>query len=207
MVAAGHFTPEIAGLLGRERETPSLGTGWLLTLPQTRGFAAGRCPAPDANTKFSLQDDTLAQTQTRDFRCGTSTANRRRRSCERSHRIPCNNPSQKCPEPKPGQSPSQKHSAETQSEVPAKALDKRNRQKRSAGNATMGPHCRLSSLNWQKTPQWGPKWRSPGPQCKNNNADRKRCFRKTPGERSLLNSRKAKGFGSPPAMRPHSRLF
>ena len=59
----------------------------------------------------------------------------------------------------------------------------------------------------QKMPQWGPKWRSPGPQCKNNNANRKRCFRKTPGERGLLNSRKAKGPESPPAIRPHSRLF
>lgn len=67
MVTAGHSTPETADLLGRERETPSLSTGWLLTLQQTRGFVARRCPAPNANAKFSLQNDTLAQTQTRDF--------------------------------------------------------------------------------------------------------------------------------------------
>lgn len=164
-------------------------------------------PCPRRKHEISLQDGTLAQAQTRDFRCGTLTANRRRKSCERPHRIPCNNSSQKRPEPKPGQSPSQKHPVETQSEVPAKALDKRDRRKRSAENATMGPHYRLSSLNWQKTPQWGPKWRSPGPQCKNNDAVCKQCFRKTPGERGLLNLGKAKGPESPPAIRPHSRLF
>ena len=165
MAAAGHSTPETADLLGRERETPSLSTGWLLTLPQTRGFVARRCPAPNASAKFSLRNDARPRRKheifvaerypspnanTR-FRCGTSIANRRRRSCERLHRIPCSNPSQKCPESKPGQSPSQKRSVETQSEVPAKAPGKRGRQKTSqwgslqivepelAENATMGP--------------------------------------------------------------------
>ena len=134
--------PLVAERLGHERETPSLNVGWLLTLQQTQGFVAARHPIPGADMIF---------------RCGTLAANRRRRPCERLHGIPCSKPSQKRPEPKPGQSPSQKHSTETQSEVSAKALSNRGRRKRSAENATMGPHCRLSSPNWQKTPLWGPK--------------------------------------------------
>ena len=107
------------GRLEHERETPSLNVGWLLTLQQTQGFVAERHPTPGADMIF---------------RCGTLAANRRRRPCERLHGIPCSKPSLKRPEPKPGQSPSQKHSTEIQSEVSAKALSKRGR---------------------QKTPQWG----------------------------------------------------
>ena len=103
-----------AGRLEHERETPSLNAGWLLTLQQTQGFVAERHPIPGADMKFSMR-------------------NADRQPSQKAIRKTPWNPLQQAfaerPEPKPGQSPSQKHSTEIQLEISAKALSKRGRQK------------------------------------------------------------------------------
>jgi len=100
------------------------------------------------------------------FRCGMTPYPRRRH--EISIRNVDRQPSQKTMRKTPW-NPLQQAFAETPRtkawpESFAEALDRNpignlsesTQQKRSAENATMGPHCRLSSPNWQKTPQWGP---------------------------------------------------
>ena len=45
-----------ADRLEHERETLSLGAGWLLILQQTQGFVAARHPIPGADMKFSMRN-------------------------------------------------------------------------------------------------------------------------------------------------------